>query len=59
MRIWQNLASLCLLGQCFVSAKTGLESFESVSEIPEGWEVVGSPDANERLQFNVLLAPVC
>jgi tripeptidyl-peptidase-1 len=57
MKTWQSLAWLCLLGRVALG-KTGFKNFESVHEMPEGWEVVGSPDADMKLRFTIALAPV-
>jgi len=59
MQLWQNLVCLGLWGQALsLAISTDMKVFESLSGIPDGWEVAGTPLADIRLRFRIALAPV-
>jgi hypothetical protein len=59
MRVSQSLA-LLLLGRLeTVFATSGSRKvFESLREIPGGWEEAGVPRSDAKLEFRLALAPV-
>jgi hypothetical protein len=35
------------------------ELVESLHAVPQGWNTIGTPDANTRMQFKIALKSVC
>jgi hypothetical protein len=60
MKLTAALAALLSVANAINSIDfANTEVFESLRDVPEGWQSVGAPDASSRMKFRIALRMVC